>query len=134
VIEKAFTLQTDLFNSAAPAADFINPRCFGQDFALWLKDRLQKYGLSSSEPVQEDWGWVLLVPYRGHRFTVSIGVVEGSLGRTRAEWRVGVVHEKAVDGVRAWFRRHPEAELSELSQLLEDMLRSDTRIEELAPA
>ena len=133
MIERAFTLRTDQFNSTTPAASFINPRCYGQDFALWLKSRLSQSGLDSSEPIQEDWGWVVPVSYRGHRFAVSIGILDESVGRTPADWRIGVAHEKALGRASRWFRPDPAAELADLAQRLEDVLRSDTRIKDVAP-
>jgi hypothetical protein len=134
MIERTLTLRTDRFNVTTPSAAFINPRCFGQDFAVWLKRRLEEQGLIPSEPIQEDFGWVLLVPYRAHRFTVSIGVMDESIGRTPAEWSVGVAYEKPLNGFLAWFRHRPTAELADLSRVLEDALRSDIGISCVTPA
>jgi hypothetical protein len=39
---------------------FINPCCFGEDFAAWLKQELAPlaaHGFDFSEPMQEDYGW-----------------------------------------------------------------------------
>jgi hypothetical protein len=35
IIELGFTLRTDLFEATTPGPDFINDRCFGEDFAIW---------------------------------------------------------------------------------------------------
>jgi hypothetical protein len=128
MIERAFTLETDLFEATVPGPHFINPRCFGEDFAGWLKTRLEARGVPVSEPIQEDWGWVMIAPFRASRFTLSIGVMDESIGRTPAEWRVGVSYEKPLNGLRAWFRSPPTDELSQLAQLLDDILRGEERI------
>ena len=128
MIEHAFTLETDLFEATTPGPHFINPRCFGEDFAAWLRERLQARGVDASEPIQEDWGWVMIAPFQGHRFTLSIGIMDESIGRTRAEWRAGVAYEKPLNGFRAWFRSPPAQELSQVAQLLDEILRAEERI------
>ena len=110
MIEHAFTLQTDLFESTTPGPNFINSRCFGEDFARWLRERLQARTLTASEPIQEDWGWAMIIPFHDSRFTLAIGVMDDSIGRTLAEWRVGLSYEKPLNGFRAWFRRIPVAD------------------------
>jgi hypothetical protein len=134
MIERAVTLQTDLFEVTTPGPSFINPRCFGEDFARWLGERLRAQDVVPSEPIQEDWGWVMLVPFQGSRFTLSIGVMDDSIGRTPAEWRVGVSYEKPLNGIRAWFKAPPREALSELADIVEQALRSESRIREIAAA
>ena len=41
MIERSFTLRTDLSEGTAPGPHFINDRCFGEDFAVWQRERLQ---------------------------------------------------------------------------------------------
>ena len=134
MIESGFTLHTDLFESITPRADFINPRCFGEDFAAWLRERLVEKGIHPEEPIQEDFGWVLLVPFEGHTFTIAIGVMDESIGASPAEWRVGVAFEKGLNGFRSWFRKPPAHELSRLAGVLEQVLAAEPRFQGLAPA
>jgi hypothetical protein len=129
VISQDFTLLTDLFEATTPGPHFINPRCFGEDFASWLRERLEARGIAASEPIQEDWGWGMVAPFQGHRFTLSIGIVDESIGRTPAEWRVGVAYEKPLNGFRAWFRSPPAQELSQLAQTLDEILRAEERFQ-----
>jgi hypothetical protein len=123
--ERAFTLQTDRFNVSTPELGFINPRCFGRDFAAWLKERLQERSLNPSDPIQEDFGWVLRVPYQRHNFTVSVGVMDDSIGRTPAEWRVGVSGEGLFTHAAA---------LTELAGILKGALTSEPHISLLGSA
>jgi hypothetical protein len=131
MIEQAVTLYTDLFETTTPKSNFINERCFGEDFALWLKDHLLATDLQPSEPIQEDWGWVLLVPYADKTFTLAIGVMDDSIGKSPAEWRVGVAFEKPLNKFGTWFRRPPYAELSSLAQKVQEILRSEPRIQKI---
>lgn len=55
----SITIETDLFEHKEVKPHFINPCCFGQDFASWLIEQLSPLlhvGFSFSEPIQEDWG------------------------------------------------------------------------------
>jgi hypothetical protein len=128
MIERSFTLQTDLFEATTPGAHFINERCFGEDFAAWLSERLEHRALKPSPPIQEDWGWAVLLPFQGHKFTLSIGSMDESIGKSPSEWRIGVAFEKPLNSVLSWFRAAPSAELIQLTGVVEDILRSEPRI------
>jgi hypothetical protein len=49
--------RTSRFNLSKVGAHFINPCCFGEDLAAWLRLKLTEHGIETSEPYQEDWGW-----------------------------------------------------------------------------
>jgi hypothetical protein len=52
--------ETDLFEHREVKPHFINPCCFGGDFAAWLKEHLvvlEDSGFRFSEIVQEDYAW-----------------------------------------------------------------------------
>lgn len=127
-------LRTDLFEATTPGPHFINDKCFGEDFAIWLSERLQLHGLTPSEPIQEDFGWVLLIPFQGRTFTLSIGTMDDSVGQLPSLWRVDVAFEKPLNGVRALFRAAPSAELAQLAGLLESTLRNEPRILQIESA
>ncbi len=134
MIESGFTLRTDLFEATTPRPGFINDRCFGEDFAIWLSERLRLHDIWAPEPIQEDFGWVLLLPFQGSTFTLSIGIMDDSIGQVPSEWRVGVVYEKPPNGVRAWFRPTPSAELAQLAGILGGILQNEPRILQVASA
>jgi hypothetical protein len=59
-IDDAITIETDLFAHRQVKTHFINPCCFGEDFAQWLKDELAPLaheGFTFSDSIQEDYGW-----------------------------------------------------------------------------
>lgn len=132
MIGRDFTLETDLFEAKTAKPSFVNPNCFGEDFAEWLRARLVAHGIEPSPPIAEDWGWVMIVPYSGLRFTLSIAVMDESIGQIPADWRVGVSYEKGLNGLRAWFRAAPEADLEELAKHLREVLEAEPRIRNLA--
>jgi hypothetical protein len=127
-------LSTDLFEATTPGPHFINDRCFGEDFAIWLSERLQLHGLTPSEPIQEDFGWVLLIPFQGRTFTLSIGVMDDLIGQVPSEWHVSVAFEKPLNGVRSLFRAAPSAELAQLAGLLESTLQNEPGILQITSA
>jgi len=59
-MDALITVRTELFNYREVKPHFINPCCFGEDFASWLKERispLEDSGFKISEIIQEDYGW-----------------------------------------------------------------------------
>jgi hypothetical protein len=127
MIEQGVFVTTDLFKVTTPGEHFINPRCFGEDFSAWLRARLIAAGIETSEPIQEDWGWVLLVKQKGRTFTVSLGVMEESIGVVAAEWRVGLAYEKLINGIRGWLQPAPIDLFSSVFGQLRAVLSSEPR-------
>ena len=125
MIERGLWVTTDRFEVSTPGSNFINPRCFGEDFANWLRSRLTRHNLYVSEPVQEDWGWVLLVDFEERRFTVSIGVTDETIGQTPASWRVGVAYEKPLNKLRNWLKPVPLASLTLLFEMIQSVLAGE---------
>ena len=75
MIERATFVTTDMFEATTPGEHFINPRCFGEDFASYLRDRLGTEQISASAPIQEDYGWVLLLGKPPRQFTLALGIL-----------------------------------------------------------
>ncbi len=128
---QTFILTTDLFEVATPGSDVLNPRWFGEDFANWLIPRLRQPNLHTSDPLQEDWGWLLKVDYQGWRFILTIGVMEDSIGKIPAEWQISVGYERMGNKFGNWLRPAPERELSELIDIIQEILGSDQHIQNL---
>ncbi|HEX4301458.1 MAG TPA: hypothetical protein VHZ78_01600 [Rhizomicrobium sp.] len=125
--DHALFITTDMFETVTPGANFINPRCFGEDFAVWLKARLAERAVESGAPIQEDWGWALLARQGGGAFTISIGVMDEGIGRSLAEWRVGIDYEKSQNGIGAWFRAAPTAQLQRVFAVLREIAAAERR-------
>jgi len=131
MITHELALETDLFNALTPAPGSINPRCFGEDFALWVRDRLSGAGLESASIVQEDFGWVVLQPFRGFVFTIALGVEDNAIGTASAAWHLTVAYEKPLNRVKTWFSSPPLTELRDLTQVLTSVLLREPRIRNL---
>ena len=125
MIELPIWITTDRFEVTTPSDHFINPRCFGEDFAKWLAPRLESNGLPTSDPLQEDWGWLLLVDHAGFRFGLSIGVMEASLGVVPADWRVGVEYSRFTNSLRHWFKPEPFELLQDVAARVRSILEAE---------
>jgi hypothetical protein len=119
---------TARFEVAIPGEHFINPRCFGEDFAHWLRGLLLERGIDVDEPIQEDWGWILLAKMQSKKLTISIGVLEDSIGAVPAVWKLDVEFEKVLNGIRAWFTRIPEEPARQLITEIRDALSEESGI------
>ena len=49
--------ETNRFNVSEVKKHFINPGCFGEGLADWLRQRLSEECVAAEPPGQEDWGW-----------------------------------------------------------------------------
>jgi hypothetical protein len=132
--ERAFRLRTDRFNSTESKPHFINERCFGEDFAAWLREKLLRAVASVSEPIQEDWGWCLIATEGKRKFTLSIGILDESIGKVPAEWRVGVEYERLMNGILGLLRPVPEALLDSVGAKLRGVLADEPTFHELQDA
>lgn len=92
--------ETARFNLSAVGAHFINPCCFGEDAAAWLRARLGERGIDAGEPCQEDWGWALGAAHAGERYVLGVGGVPAedaaSRGPDRGEWRIIVERRRSL--------------------------------------
>lgn len=90
--------ESDRFNVSDVKEHFINPCCFGEDLAEWLRQELIKKGLTASTPGQEDWGWYLLVEQDSRRYFVGVGGFqkEGAVDPNEGEWRIMVETRRTI--------------------------------------
>ena len=51
--------KTNRFNLSKVGDHFINPCCFGEDLAAWLRVKLIERKIAVPRLYQEDWGWEL---------------------------------------------------------------------------
>lgn len=72
------TFKSEAFNTTEPRDYFINPRCFGDDVAIWLIGQLRNLGLKTDDkPGQEDFGWYVNFQVAGVGYTYVIGYRPG---------------------------------------------------------
>lgn len=90
--------ETNRFNLSEVKEGFINPCCFGEDVAAWLRSALLEKGLKVIEPNQEDWGWYIEANYRGNWHFVGIGgnADESGADRNQGEWRIMTEKSRSI--------------------------------------
>ncbi|MFI4973556.1 MAG: hypothetical protein ACHP84_03340 [Caulobacterales bacterium] len=96
----AITIETDLFEHRTVQPHFINPCCFGEDFALWLRAELAPLaadGFAFSEPIQEDYGWGLWASRERDRFWIALSYVGDGPQEPPAQWVVSVSHDAGLN-------------------------------------
>ena len=85
---EVLSFETDKFNLTIEGEDFINPNCFGEDFANWLKPKLEKKEILVSDIYQEDWGWELVCSYSEQTYYLGVGGLTENKNSNHGEWRV----------------------------------------------
>lgn len=89
---REISFRSSSFNLSEHKEHFINPCCFGEDVAAWLREGLLQRSIPVSEPGQEDWGWYLEARHLERIYLLSIGGspdTEDGKGN-RGEWRIFV--------------------------------------------
>jgi hypothetical protein len=86
--------KTGRFNLSKVGEHFINPCCFGEDLAAWLRQKLIERQVEVRESYQEDWGWELPAGIDGQSYYLCMsGNAEGSNAKPdEGEW--GIIVEK----------------------------------------
>jgi len=119
------------FNLSKVGDHFINPCCFGEDLAAWLRPKLAERGVEAHEAYQEDWGWELRVTYGDGTYFLCMGgnSDESTVNPDDGEWRI-IVEKKRSIGQRLAGAGKIAAE-DQLARLIEEILRAESSIHEL---
>ena len=117
--------ETSRFNVTDPKEHFINPCCFGEDAAAWLRGELIEKGFTVGSPGQEDWGWYLQAGYVGNSYFLGFGgyLQEEAAARNMGEWRVMIEKRRSV-----WDRLRNRNKMSEdepIVAIVENILRAE---------
>ena len=90
--------RTRRFNLSKVGEHFINPCCFGEDLADWLRLRLEERNVVADDPNQEDWGWGL--PVTNGRDSYYLGVSGNAdpsgTNADEGEWRIIVQKRRSI--------------------------------------
>lgn len=92
--------KTSRFNLSKVGKHFINPCCFGEDLAAWLRIKLIGMGVEARQPYQEDWGWELSVMHGNDSYFLCIsGNVDATSTKPDdGEWRIIVEKKRSLWG------------------------------------
>ncbi len=94
---------------------FINPCCFGEDLAAWLRIKLAEKNWKASEAYQEDWGWELPVRHGKDYYYLCMSGNRGDSGvdNDEGEWRIIVEKRRSI-----WQRVTGKGKIAENDALL----------------
>jgi hypothetical protein len=125
------TFRSGYFDNKTPKPHFINPNCFGEDLAAWLRDGLG----ARFEPggiIQEDYGWGFWTNANGDPYWVSVQLYNfnwAAYDRTGVyvaedpgEWLLSVGYDAGLNFLRPLFRRPKAHDLLSLCRALDDHL------------
>jgi hypothetical protein len=113
---------TSRFNLTEVKEHFINPCCFGEDLAAWLRTTLRERGVDVSEPGQEDWGWYLFARLGEDSYFLGVNGNPDQPGADLGEWRVAVEKKRKI-----WQRvrgRGKIAASDRMTVLIEEILQA----------
>jgi hypothetical protein len=116
--------ETDRFNVSEVKEHFINPCCFGEDLAEWLRQKLTEKGVAAGTPGQEDWGWYLHAQHGPDRYFLGFSGYPrpGGLGGNDGEWRFMVLKKRSIwEKLRG---RNTITDTEPILLMIEDILRA----------
>jgi hypothetical protein len=102
------TFESDVFEHREVKPHFINPCCFGEDIAAWLKDELKPLaaeGFEISEPIQEDYGWGLWANKGKDAFWIAIGFQGDGPTEEPGVWGVSVDDDPGLNPIKRIFHK-----------------------------
>lgn len=129
-------VETDLFEHRELRPHFINPCCFGEDFATWLKQELSRsreLSLELSEPIQEDYGWGLWASRGDDRFWIALSYVGNGPHEGLAQWIVSIAYDPGLNLVKRLFRGSYRLALEHIRDGILQILASSNAIRIIGP-
>jgi hypothetical protein len=126
-----FTVETDMFEHRKVKAHFINPCCFGEDFAGWLRNQLLTspgFDLELSEPIQEDYGWGLWAFRNKERFWIALSYVGDGPQEPPAQWVISTTYDPGLNLIKRFFHRMDKGSLQRLRDWVREIVTSNSAI------
>jgi hypothetical protein len=125
------TIETDLFEHREVKPHFINPCCFGEDFATWLKQELSRFaelGVELSEPIQEDYGWGLWASRDKDQFWIALSYAGDGPQEAPAQWVVSITYDPGLNLAKRLFHKPDRQVLEQLQNRVRQILASNSAI------
>jgi hypothetical protein len=125
------TVETDLFEHRQVQPHFINPSCFGEDFAAWLKRELLNFAdlnFELSAPIQEDYGWGLWASRAEDRFWIALSYVGDGPQEAPAQWVISVTDDPGLNLAKRLFHKPDRQALEQLQGCVRQILASNSAI------
>jgi len=134
-MDENITVETNLFEHREVKPHSINPCCFGEDFAAWLKQRLSPLansGFRFSEAIQEDYGWGFWAWHDKDPFWVALSYVGDGPQEPPAQWVISVNYDPGFDLLKRLFHKPDRNALKQLRDSVRQALISDRAIKVVA--
>ena len=132
----AITIETDLFEHRDVKPHFINPCCFGEDFAVWLRGELSPLvadGFSFSQPIQEDYGWGLWASQGRDAFWIALSYAGDGPQEEPAQWVVSVNHDTCLNLIKRLLHKPNHQAFAVLRGRVWEAIRSSPAIRTIEP-
>ena len=130
-MDDSITVETDLFEHREVKPHFINPCCFGEDFASWLKQELSRFpdlDVELSDPIQEDYGWGFWASRGKDKFWVSLSYVGNGPQETPAQWVISSTYDPGLNLAKRLFHKPNQEVLGSLRERIRQILTSNSAI------
>lgn len=117
------------FNLSKVDEHFINPCCFGEDLAAWLRPKLSGKNIGTVAPYQEDFGWELPATYGRESYYLCISGNADVAGNNEGEWGIIVEKRRSI-----WERLRRKGKIADddgVVRLLEQILSDDPEIRDV---
>jgi hypothetical protein len=131
IMDDGITVETDLFGHREVKPHFINPCCFGEDFAAWLKKQiaaLEGSGFRFSEIIQEDYGWGFWAWHRKAPFWVALSYVGDGPQEAPAQWVISVNYDPGLNLLKRLVHRPDRGALQQLRDHVQQAVASNAAI------
>jgi hypothetical protein len=128
-VNPLIAVETELFNHREVKPHFINPCCFGEDFAAWLRDQLGPLtdsGFHFSEPIQEDYGWGFWANRGKDPFWVAISYVGDGPQEPPAQWVISVNYDPGLNLIKRRLHRPSQQAMSQLRECVLQAVKSNS--------
>jgi len=135
-VDDTITVETDQFEHRKVMPHFINPCCFGGDFAAWLKKEispLRDSGFNLSEIIQEDYGWGFWARRGKDLFWVALSYVGDGPQEAPAQWVISVNYDPGLNLIKRLFHTPDSQALQNLRDRVRQAVTSNAAIK-VAPA
>jgi hypothetical protein len=114
-MDDTITVETDLFEHRELKPHFINPCCFGEDFAAWLKDQLSPLansGFDLPKLIQEDYGWGCWARHGKGSHWVALSYLGDGPQESPAQWVISVNYDPGFNPIKRLFHK-PDRQASQ---------------------
>jgi hypothetical protein len=121
--------RSNRFNLSKVGEHFINPCCFGEDLAAWLRPKLAGKNIETVPPYQEDWGWELPAKRGRDSYYLCMSGNADNPGNDEGEWRIIVEKRRSI-----WERLTGEGKIAvgdAVVTLIEQILSKEPAIRNL---